>query len=159
MEELTAVSQKLYDHESKLAKVETILERVALNQDKMAEAVSQISSSIVKQELILEKLSFLETNSKGSFERIHLRIDGVTDLIVATNERIGILDDKVIENTQQIKYFEEELHDDKEKLKDLEIFSLLQRYPIASGLIGLGLYSLTFESTRELVGSILGLLG
>ena len=65
------------EHESKLVRVEVILERVATNQDRMAEAISSISESIVKQELLLEKLTNLEENTKASIGRVHKRIDQV----------------------------------------------------------------------------------
>jgi len=71
---------KLNEHESKLVKVETILERVALNQDSMAESLQAITTSMGKQELILEKLAHLEENTKGSINRIHSRIDSEIEL-------------------------------------------------------------------------------
>lgn len=144
------IVERLYDHESKLAKVETILERVALNQDKMADAVSQISNSIVKQELILEKLSFLETNSKGSFERIHLRIDAVENRTECTAESL-------INTNNSIKRVEADTKENTDKLNDLEIFAMIRKYPLGAIMILLGMYSMTFQETRDLVAGVLGL--
>ena len=39
---------RINEHESKLVKVETILERVALNQDSMAESLAAITKSMGK---------------------------------------------------------------------------------------------------------------
>lgn len=144
------IVERLYDHESKLAKVETILERVALNQDKMADAVSQISNSIVKQELILEKLSFLETNSKGSFERIHLRIDAVEHKAECTSEGL-------INTNNNVKRVESDTQENTDKLSELEIFSMLRKYPLGAVMIILGAYSITFQETRDLLSGLLGL--
>lgn len=144
------IELKLYEHESKLVKVETILERVAINQDKMAEAVAQISNSILKQELILEKLSHLETNSKGSFERVHARIDKVCTQVHESSTK-----------TEHIEYDINDLKDitkvHDESLESLEIFMMIKKYPVVSGLVALGAYSLTFEPIRNTVSSLLGL--
>lgn len=144
------IELKLYEHESKLVKVETILERVAINQDKMAEAVAQISNSILKQELILEKLSHLETNAKGSFERVHARIDKVCTQVHENNTK-----------TEHIEYDINDLKDitkvHDESLESLDIFIMIKKYPVISGLVGLGAYSLTFEPIQNMVGALLGL--
>lgn len=144
------IVEKLYEHESKLTKVETILERVAMNQDKMADAVTQISSSIIKQELILEKLSSLETNSKGSFERVHSRIDTLGKAKCAHEEILATLSNGLAQTVNTNKEHEK-------KLNDLEVFSLIRKYPLGTILICLGFYSLTFEQTRSALGSLLSL--
>jgi hypothetical protein len=144
------VREKLYEHESKLTKVETILERVAMNQDKMADAVTQISSSIIKQELILEKLSSLETNSKGSFERIHSRIDALVIADGVHEEALTVLKGAATHTTSVAVEHEG-------KLNDLEIFRMMRKYPVATILVCLGFYSLTFEQTRNALSSILGM--
>ena len=144
------IVEKLYEHESKLTKVETILERVALNQDKMADAVTQISSSIIKQELILEKLSSLETNSKGSFERVHSRIDALALHKDALDEHITTLTNIVTQNVLMNK-------EHNEKLNDLEIFRMMRKYPLGTILVCLGFYSLTFTQTRDMLSNLLGL--
>ena len=150
------IEKKLYEHESKLAKVETILERVAVNQDKMAEAVTQISSSILKQELILEKLSSLETTSKGSFERVHFRVDKLDTIGRHTDTRLDHFEASVAEIKQTVRLLEEKDDEHEEKFAELEVFSLIKKYPVATGLICLGLYSLTFEPIRNTITTILG---
>lgn len=144
------IELKLYEHESKLVKVETILERVAINQDKMAEAVAQISNSILKQELILEKLSHLETNAKGSFERVHSRIDKVCAQVHETNVKVEHMECDIVDVKDITK-----VHDDS--LESLEVFMMIKKYPIISALVALGAYSLTFEPIRNSVSSLLGL--
>ena len=148
---------KLYEHESKLTKVETILERVAMNQDKMAEAVTQISSSILKQELILEKLSSLETNSKGSFERVHSRIDSLDKSGRCNETKLDRLEASISEVRGSLTLYEDKYTDYDSKFKELEVFSLIRRYPVGAVLLGLGAYSLTFEPVRETISSLLGL--
>lgn len=149
------IEKKLYEHESKLAKVETILERVAVNQDKMAEAVTQISSSILKQELILEKLSSLETTSKGSFERVHFRVDSLDAKSRLYDTRLDHFDAMIHEVKSNVKVLEEKDDEHDLKFSELEVFSLIKRYPMATGLICLGMYSLTFEPVRNTISGIL----
>lgn len=146
---------KLYEHESKLTKVETILERVAMNQDKMAEAVTQISSSILKQELILEKLSSLETNSKGSFERVHSRIDTLDASGRCNETKLDHLEASILEVKGSVKVLEDKDDEHDLKFAELEVFSLIKKYPMAAGLICLGMYSLTFEPVRTTISNIL----
>lgn len=87
---------KVTEHESKLVRVEVILERVASNQDQMADAVRTITDSMVKQELLLEKLTNLEANTKDSIGRVHKRIDSVEDTSnekhSATEKKLSALD-------------------------------------------------------------------
>lgn len=151
------LEQKLYEHESKLVKVETILERVAINQDKMAEAMTQISASVIKQELILEKLSNLEANAKGSFERVHSRIDKVCTDIREMSVKLEHSESTVCDIKSNIVRLErkDEEHDDK--FDDLELFTLIKKYPVLTILIGLGIFSLTFDPIRESLASVLSL--
>lgn len=151
------IEQKLYEHESKLVKVETILERVAVNQDKMAEAVAQISTSIIKQELILEKLSHLETNSKGSFERVHSRIDRLDNENKYLSAKIEHSDATLLDIKGNINRLEDKDEEHDTKMAELEIFAVIKKYPLVTVLLGLGLYSLTFEPIRESVMDIIGL--
>ena len=146
------LEKKLYEHESKLVKVETILERVAINQDKMAEAVAQISTSIIKQELILEKLSHLETNAKGSFERIHNRIDKLALGFVEVTSRVQSIEDDIesVESTVKVH---------NKNLEALDVFRVIKKYPYISVLSILGLYSLTLEPVRDTLGTLLGIFG
>lgn len=75
------LASKVDRHESQLVRVETILERVATNQDKMSEAISSISNSILKQELLLEKLTSLEADTKEANKRVHSRVDETIEFI------------------------------------------------------------------------------
>ena len=62
--------EMLYDHHGKLSKIETILETVVTQQEKLTDSMSRISIS-------LEKLVNFEANTKESFVRVHSRIDEV----------------------------------------------------------------------------------
>lgn len=145
------IQDKLFEHEGKLAKVETILERVAVNQDKMAEAVAQISSSILKQELILEKLSSLETHSKGSFDRIHSRVDSLYSSVNNLNVKQEALEATVKDILVDSSSF-------SSKLDDLELFSLFRKYPIVAILVSLGVFSLSFAEVRSFIIDIVSIV-
>ena len=62
--------EMLYDHHGKLSKIETILETVVVQQERLTDSMSRISIS-------LEKLVNFEANTKESFIRVHNRIDEV----------------------------------------------------------------------------------
>lgn len=62
--------EMLYDHHGKLSKIETILETVVVQQERLTDSMSRISIS-------LEKLVNFEANTKESFIRVHNRIDDI----------------------------------------------------------------------------------
>lgn len=90
------IESRVSSHETKLVKIETILERVANNQDSLTESMAEISKSMQKQELLFEKLVNLETNTKSSIDRLHKRIDGtnekVSDNFLFCNEKFKIIE-------------------------------------------------------------------
>ena len=49
----------------------------------------------------------------------------------------------------------DEEHDDK--FVELELFTLIKKYPVVTILIGLGIFSLTFDPIRESLASVLSL--
>ena len=114
-------------HEAKLVKIETILERVAVNQDKMAESLSSISTSISKQELLLEKLTNLETNTKDSINRIHKRID---DEIEVRNEKLSTVN---------------------KALLDLDLARSLSKYPKLATAVLVVAYLFTIKEFRDVI--------
>lgn len=65
------------EHSTKLAKIETILDRVAGNQDKMVISVQQMAIHMGKIEFLIEKFTNLEVNTKNSIDRIHKRVDSL----------------------------------------------------------------------------------
>ena len=62
------MEERLLSHDKQLIRVETILERVANNQDGMTTSIASIARS-------LDKLSNMEGNNEDSFKRVHERID------------------------------------------------------------------------------------
>lgn len=68
MEHHRGLEERVLNHDKQLVKVETILERVADNQDKMTVSLSDIASA-------LAKMNTLEESTKDSFKRAHSRID------------------------------------------------------------------------------------
>lgn len=120
-----SIHKRINQHESKLVKVETILERVALNQDSMAESLSAITKSMGKQELILEKLAHLEENTKGSINRIHDRID------------------------KEIEERKEEDTEIKTTLSELDLARTLSKYPKLAAAVLVVAYLFTIKEFRD----------
>lgn len=122
-----SIHNRINEHESKLVKVETILERVALNQDSMAESLAAMTKSMGKQELILEKLANLEENTKGSINRIHDRIDR------EASERSGKF--KIIDQT----------------LSELDLARTFSKYPKIATAVLIAAYLFTIKEFRDVV--------
>lgn len=119
------LQHKVDKHETKLVKIETILERVAVNQDHMAESLSSISTSISKQELLLEKLTNLESNTKDSINRIHKRIDNEINI---RNEKL-----ETVNNT----------------LLELDLARALSKYPKLATAVVIVAYLFTIKEFRD----------
>ena len=93
------MENKIVEHDLQLVKIETVLERVARNQDKLStsqektnDTISSIAISIQKQELLLEKITNLETNTKDSFKRAYETMD---EFKIDFNNEIDSLDKKI----------------------------------------------------------------
>lgn len=112
--------EKFNLHEKQLMKLETVLDRVTANQDKMADSISSIALSLQKQELLLEKITNLDLNTKDSFARVHIRI---TDNKKSIDDKLVTIDKKLI---------------------NLEIVSTLIKYPALLSFIAYGMY-VTFD--------------
>lgn len=76
------LEERILSHDKQLVKLETVLERVANNQDKMSASMETLALS-------MSKLASLEDNNKASFERVHRRID---DEIIVMNEKLGYVE-------------------------------------------------------------------
>jgi hypothetical protein len=126
------IHSKVERHETKLVKIETILERVAVNQDNMAKSLASISTSISKQELLLEKLTNLEVNTKESINRIHRRID---DEVANRNEKLQILDKAIV---------------------DLDLARVLSKYPKVAIAVFVVSYLFTIKEFRDIITGIGG---
>mgnify|MGYP000745984200 CR=1 FL=1 len=134
------IHDKVEKHETKLVRIETILERVATNQDKMAEALSSISDSILKQELLLEKLTNLEENTKISINRVHKRIDSV--------------DEKM-----KVKADQDDVEEHANKLKILEPVIFFSKYPKLAVMIIASMYLFTIKEVRDVIFNIFKVIG
>lgn len=121
------------DIDLKVARIETILARVADNQDKMTNNFDKVTVSMGKMELLMEKLSNLEVNTKNSIDRIHKRIDATAD----------------------------EVHVNATKcdagLKPLEPLVFLFMYPKIAILSFAGLWLITIKEVREPLLTLLGM--
>ena len=80
------LEDRVLSHDKQLVKIETILDRVASNQD-------NINDSILSIAINLAKITNIEENNKSSFDRVHTRID---------NE-VKIRDEKIKEVNIQLK--------------------------------------------------------
>lgn len=132
------VKERVLDHDKKLVKIETILERVATNQDSLTQSMRDISKSMQKQELLLEKLTNLEINTKESINRLHKRID-------YNSEKLKLKADTVV------------VEDCVEKLKTLEPIIFFTKRPKLLILMILGFTSLLFKEVRDFVFTIIGI--
>lgn len=66
------LAERVGSHDSRLVRIETLLEGVLQSHQKQTE-------SIIKIEKLLTKLDHIETDTKESFVRIHKRVDQVTE--------------------------------------------------------------------------------
>lgn len=134
----------IIEHSEKLAKIETILDRVAENQDRMTASVQQMALSMGKIELLMEKLTNLETNTKNSIDRLHNRIDNV-DTKVSGKASLG-----------DISSVSDNIDDVNERLKYLEVFAFIGKYPkIAIFIFGV-LYMMAISDVRDAVIKTIG---
>ena len=83
------LEDRVLSHDKQLVKIETILDRVASNQE-------NINGSILSIAINMAKMTNIEENNKSSFDRVHTRID---------NEVI-IRDEKINEINIQLKILE-----------------------------------------------------
>lgn len=121
----------------KVARIEAILDRVATNQDKMTSNFDKVTISISKMELLMEKLTNLETNTKNSIDRIHTRIDGISD-IASSKASKSLVDTN------------------KDKLKTLEPIIFMLKYPRLTALMIAGLYLFAYKDFRDPILNLLG---
>lgn len=83
------LEERVLSHDKQLVRIETVMERVANNQDNMTESIISMAKS-------LDKLANIQDNSAESFKRLHKRIDEVVDemeyLKENTDARVKTLD-------------------------------------------------------------------
>lgn len=118
---------RVEQHENKLVKIETILERVASNQDRLADSIATISASIVKQELLLEKLGNLEENTKMSINRLHKRVD-----------------DEAKTRDEKLSYVEKALN-------ELDLARTFSKYPKLAIAVFMILYLFSIKEFRDIL--------
>lgn len=76
------VQEKVQKHDIQLAKMEISLTNLAASTERIA-------TSMIKQEVILEKLTAMKSASDESFKRVHHRIDTNENDIKEINNTIG----------------------------------------------------------------------
>jgi hypothetical protein len=121
------LQNRVLSHDKQLVKIETILERVAQNQDEINKTLSGLS-------IAFTKLTSIEGNNKTSFDRVHARIDSE---IKARDEKLEVRDDK-------IKILEG-------RLDELDVFSFLSKYPKITVFVCILLYATAISDIRHAV--------
>ena len=132
--EHSGLEERILSHDKQLVKLETVLERVANNQDRM-------SDSIEKLALSMSKLANYEENHKSSFERVHKRID----------ESISIAK-QVDENSKERKKKIDE------RLDKINFVFVAMQYPRLVFFSILGLYFMAISDVRNTLFKLIGLL-
>lgn len=125
------LARQINNHDKKLTKLETILERVGSNQDKMSDNIGAIAISIQKQELLLEKITNLEINTRSSFDRVHSRVNIAIDAELKRFEAVNL------------------------KLKILDPLVQLLKYRIIAITSLIGIYAMTIKEVRDPIVEVL----
>ena len=125
MDNIQSLSNQIYKHEVKLDKIELTLEKFDSKQDRMADNLGAIAVSMQKQELLLEKITNLEVNTRNSFDRVHKRID---EEVKACTERRLELENRV---------------------KILDPVIALFTYPVIAVLVIIGAYAFLIKEVRD----------
>ena len=125
MDNIQNLSNQIYKHEVKLDKIELTLEKFDSKQDKMADNLGAIAVSMQKQELLLEKITNLEVNTRNSFDRVHKRID--EEVKSGTERRLEL----------------------EKKVKILDPVITLFTYPTIAVLVIIGAYAFLIKEVRD----------
>ena len=131
MDNIQDLSNQIYKHDVKLDKIESALEKFDSKQDRMADNLGAIAVSMQKQELLLEKITNLEVNTRNSFDRVHKRIDEESK--AGTERRLEL----------------------EKKVKILDPVIALFTYPTIAVLVIIGAYAFSIKEVR---GDILDLV-
>lgn len=134
---METVENQVKEHESKLAKIEVILESIAENQKATSETMKELGKSMSKQEVLLEKITNLKDNTDSSINRVHRRIDAM-ETIISTKSDIA------------------DLNEVSEKVKRLDPIILFVKYPKVAGLIFVSGYLFAIQEVRDFIFKILG---
>lgn len=112
------LAERVSNHDLKFAKIETVLER-------LLETNEKFTDSVVKIEKLLTKLDNIEENTVNEFDRVHSRIDDLTDNL--TNFQIAM----------------------QEEHKTLEPITISLKHPWMLMLMGLGLCAFAIKDIRD----------
>lgn len=149
--------ERFNDHDVKLTKLETVLERVDNNQSSMADSISSIAISMQKQELLLEKITNLEVNTRNSFDRVHSRIDvAIEDEL----NRFKVLELKLADKEEALRNkLDASDSSIASKFKSLNpILVLLENKKLAI-LSAVGIYAMAIKDFRDpVLQSVIGFL-
>lgn len=71
IEELKAVQEQLHNHEKDILETGILLKMVATNQKELTESMKELTKTISKMDVLLEKFAHLDTDTRDSFKRVH----------------------------------------------------------------------------------------
>ena len=125
MDSIQNLSNQIYKHEVKLDKIELTLEKFDSKQDRMADNLGAIAVSMQKQELLLEKITNLEANTRNSFDRVHKRID--EEVKIGTERRLEL----------------------EKRVKILDPVITLFTYPVIAVFVIIGAYAFSIKEVRD----------
>ena len=125
MDDIQNLSNQIYKHDVKLDKIDAALEKFDSKQDRMADNLGAIAVSMQKQELLLEKITNLEVNTRNSFDRVHKRID--EEVKAGTERRLEL----------------------EKRVKILDPVIALFTYPTIAVLVIIGAYAFSIKEVRE----------
>lgn len=121
------LQNQVTNHDRQLVRIETILERVAQNQDSTSTSLASIAQSLSKIARLEDKISTLDEKQKLSFERVHGRIDSEIEIRETGFKHIWTV------------------------LKSLDLFSFMGRHPKIATFVFIGMYTLAFYDVRQAI--------
>ena len=127
------LEERVLNHDKQLVKLETVLERVANNQDKMSDSIEKLADAVTR-------IANYEENHKSSFARVHKRLD-------ETNEKINEVDNDSKNRKKEID----------RKLESINFLFVAFKYPKTIGFSAIGLYAIAISDVKLL--NIIKLLG
>lgn len=128
------LEERMLMHDKQLVKIDTILSRVAENQDKMSDSMDKFTGSITK-------FVAMQEANQDSFKRVHKRMDEIEDYVTTVNK----------ESKGRKKVIDE-------KLDKIDLVFMAFKYPKVLLLTMLGLYAFAISDIREMFLAFLRLL-
>jgi chromosome segregation ATPase len=133
-EEVMDDSPKVQEHEYSIRELKNLVGMISNSVTTLTIDMKSLSTSVAKQEIILEKLANLKEEHQGSISRIHSRIDVLDTENKGFRDEIQKLNETKVELTNKVKVCDNRINsaeNDKKKMVWLVLA------PIVSAVIGL----------------------